>query len=147
MTSVRPFDGRAAAAHHRCVARRVALLPLATVLAVLVLALPAAAHGIATLSATPNPVRSTGTLTIVGHRWPVIEFCSRNVRLTLVSPRRTVPITTLRVGVHGGFRFHWRLRGSNVAPGRWRVVARMRCESGRTGRPVPLVRRVPQRVV
>ena len=33
----------------------------------------------------------------------------------------------------GRFRFRWIPDNKNIAPGRWRLVARMRCESGKDG--------------
>lgn len=105
----------------------------------------AAASG-TTVTATPNPVRASAVVTITGRGWPVIEFCERRVRLTLESAQNAVPIGTVGVGVRGGFRRRWRPSRANAGPGRWRVVARMRCESGNDGSTVPVVRRVALRI-
>jgi hypothetical protein len=37
------------------------------------------------------------------------------------------------VSDHGRFRFEWIPRRAKVGPGRWQLVARMRCESGKDG--------------
>lgn len=105
-----------------------------------------AARG-ASVTASPNPVRASAVVTIRGSGWPVIEFCERRVRLTLESAQNAVTIGTVAVGDRGGFRRRWRPSRSNAGPGRWRVVARMRCESGDDGSPVPVVRRVALRIV
>jgi hypothetical protein len=33
----------------------------------------------------------------------------------------------------GRFSFRWVPKNKNIGPGRWRLVARMRCESGKDG--------------
>lgn len=121
------------------------LLPALLATAVLLAPAAALADG-ATVTATPNPVRDTAVVTIAGRGWPVIEFCSRTVRLTLESSQNSVRIGTVRVTVRGTFSRRWRPSASNAGPGRWRVVARMRCESGDDGSPVPVVRRVALRI-
>lgn len=98
------------------------------------------------LSASPNPVGFGRPLTIAGHGWPVIEFCERKVRLSLRSPQNALPIGTARVGLRGGFRRTWTPRRAEVGAGRWRLVARMRCESGRDGSAVPVVRSLTLRI-
>lgn len=98
------------------------------------------------LSARPNPVSFGRPLTIAGHGWPVIEFCERKVRLSLRSPQNVFTIGTARVGLRGGFRRTWTPRRAEVGAGRWRLVARMRCESGRDGSAVPVVRSLTLRI-
>ena len=99
-----------------------------------------------TLSARPNPVNFGQTVVITGRRWPVIEFCSRNVRLSLRSAQNAFPLGTKRVRLNGRFRFEWVPRKAKVGAGRWRVVARMRCESGKDGSPVPVRRSAALRI-
>jgi hypothetical protein len=123
------------------------VLPL-TLLVVLVLASSAAASSLpgTSLSAAPNPVNFGQTVVITGKRWPVIEFCSRTVRLSLRSAQNAFPLGTKRVRLNGRFRFEWVPRRAKVGAGRWRVVARMRCESGKDGSPVPVRRSAPLRI-
>jgi hypothetical protein len=125
--------------------------PLLTILLVLLglfaASLPAASSQPGpTLSAAPNPVNFGQTVVIKGKRWPVIEFCSRTVRLSLRSAQNAFPLGTKRVRVNGRFRFEWVPRRARVGAGRWRVVARMRCESGKDGSPVPVRRSAPLRI-
>lgn len=97
----------------------------------LVCAAPAAAKQ--SIAASPNPVEFGQTLAVTGKGWPVIEFCSRTVRLSLRSDQNAFRIGLVRVGDHGRFRFEWVPRRTKVGPGRWQLVARMRCESGKDG--------------
>ena len=112
--------------------RRALALALALCLAA---AAPAAARQ--SVSASPNPVHFGETLVVKGKGWPVIEFCSRTVRLSLRSDQNAFRIGTVRVGDRGRFRFEWIPRRAKVGAGRWTLVARMRCESGKDGSPVP----------
>jgi hypothetical protein len=123
------------------------LLPL-TLLVVLMSASSATASSLpgTSLSAAPNPVNFGQTVVITGKRWPVIEFCSRTVRLSLRSAQNAFPLGTKRVRLNGRFRFAWVPRRAKVGAGRWRVVARMRCESGDAGAPVPVRRSAPLRI-
>lgn len=98
------------------------------------------------LSATPNPVAFGRPLTIAGQGWPVIEFCERRVRLSLRSPQNSLALGSARVGLRGGFRRAWTPRRAAIGAGRWRLVARMRCESGRDGSAVPVVRSLTLRI-
>lgn len=99
-------------------------------------AAPAAARQ--SITASPNPVHFGDTLVVKGKGWPVIEFCSRTVRLSLRSDQNAFRIGTVRVGDRGRFRFEWVPRRAKVGVGRWQLVARMRCESGKDGSPVPI---------
>lgn len=106
----------------------------ATLLAGLVLLVASAPAAAAPrLSAQPNPVRFGHQLTIRGQGWPVIEFCRRHVRLSLRSDQNAVVIATARIGDDGRFVKRWTPRRSAVGAGRWRLVARLRCESGKDG--------------
>jgi hypothetical protein len=98
-------------------------------------AAPAAARQ--SISASPNPVHFGQTLVVKGKGWPVIEFCSRTVRLSLRSGQNAFRIGTTRVGDRGRLRFEWIPRRAKVGAGNWTLVARMRCESGKDGSPVP----------
>ena len=118
-------------------------LVLAVVMS-LALAAPAAARQ--SIAASPNPVRYGQTLVVTGKGWPVIEFCSRTVRLSLRSDQNAFRIGTVRVGDRGRFRFNWIPRRTKVGTGRWQLIARMRCESGKDGSPVPTRASVPLRI-
>jgi hypothetical protein len=97
----------------------------------LVCAAPAAAKQ--SITASPNPVEFGQTLVVTGKGWPVIEFCSRTVRLSLRSDQNAFRIGLVRVNDRGRFHFEWIPRRAKVGPGRWQLVARMRCESGKDG--------------
>ncbi|HEY1276665.1 MAG TPA: hypothetical protein VGF25_17270 [Thermoleophilaceae bacterium] len=112
------------------------LMVLGLLLAAAPLATAAAAEARQSVSAAPNPVRFGHTLTIRGKGWPVIEFCSRTVRLSLRSDQNVFRVGSVRTRTNGRFRFEWVPRRSQVGAGRWRLVARMRCESGEDGSPV-----------
>jgi hypothetical protein len=98
------------------------------------------------VSASPNPVSFGETLTVKGRGWPVIEFCSRTVRLSLRSDQNAFRIGADRVGSDGRFRFTWVPRRREVGRGDWTLVARMRCESGEDGSPNPMRATTPLRI-
>ena len=108
-----------------------------TLVALLALAAaPALAEAKQRIVATP-PVVAFGTpLTVRGSGWPVIEFCSRRVRISLRTSQNALRIGTSTVATTGRFKFTWVPRRSKVGAGDWLVVARMRCESGKDGSPV-----------
>ena len=85
------------------------------------------------VAASPNPVGFGERLLVTGKGWPVFELCSRTVRLSLRSDQNAFRIGTDRVGDRGRFRFVWVPRRAVVGAGRWQLVARMRCESGKDG--------------
>jgi hypothetical protein len=112
----------------------------ATALTAAVIASLTAAAGIANGAAggpkvTADPIRvdSNAIQTVRGRNWPVIEFCSRTVRVSVRSAQNSAPIAQRHVSDTGRFRFRWSPQNKNVGPGRWRLVARMRCESGEDG--------------
>jgi hypothetical protein len=109
-------------------------------------AAPATAAGPPFLSARPNPVHLGETVTITGRQWPVIEFCKRRVRLRLESDQNAVLIGFVRIRDNGRFRRHWTPIAGRIGTGRWRIVARLRCESGEDGSPNFVVRRAPLRI-
>jgi hypothetical protein len=92
-----------------------------------------AAPGDPAVTADPVKVHSNAVQTVRGRNWPVIEFCSRTVRVSVRSPQNSVAIAQRHVSDTGRFRFRWSPQNKNVGPGRWRLVARMRCESGKDG--------------
>jgi hypothetical protein len=121
-------------------------LLLLVALAVARLGAPSSAAAKPRVTASPNPVAFGEKLTVKGRGWPVIEFCSRTVRLSLRSDQNAFPIGTDRVGLRGRFRFTWVPRRSEVGRGDWTLVARMRCESGKDGSPVPVRATTPLRI-
>ena len=122
------------------------LLLASSLLAALAAASPADAAAAPRVTATPNPVPFGKTLTVKGRGWPVIEFCSRTVRLSLRSDQNAFHIGTDRVTTRGRFRFTWIPRRDEVGRGDWTLVARMRCESGQDGSPNPVRATTPVRV-
>ena len=125
---------------------RVALIPLAAAgLAVAVPAAPAASPPL--LSVSPRTVHLDDAVTIRGRQWPVIEFCSRRVRLRLESDQNAVLIGFVRIRDNGRFRRSWTPESGEIGPGRWRFVARLRCESGEDGSPNFITRRRSLRIL
>jgi hypothetical protein len=86
-----------------------------------------------TITASPKTVKRTDVQTVRGRGWPVIEFCSRTVRASVRSAQNSVPIAQRHIGDNGRFAFRWVPKNKNVAKGSWRLVVRMRCESGKDG--------------
>ena len=111
------------------------LLPLAAALALLG---AAPAYAKQSISASPNPVHFGEKLVVTGKGWPVIEFCSRTVRLSLRSDQNALHIGSTKVGTRGRFRFEWTPRRAKVGAGRWQLRVRMNCESGKDGSTVPV---------
>jgi hypothetical protein len=105
----------------------------AVVLAGLAIAVPSTAQNSQSITASPKTVKRTDIQTVRGRGWPVIEFCSRTVRVAVRSPQNLVPIAQRRVRTNGRFSFRWVPKNKNVGKGQWRLVARMRCESGKDG--------------
>jgi hypothetical protein len=103
--------------------------------AAVIASLTTAAGAQAARSITADPVRvdQTATQTVRGRDWPVIEFCSRTVRVSVRSAQNSAPIAQRHVSDSGRFSFRWVPKNKNIGPGRWRLVARMRCESGKDG--------------
>jgi hypothetical protein len=96
-------------------------------------AIPATAQAPQRITATPQTVNRAAIQTVRGSNWPVIEFCSRTIRVSVRSDQNSVPIAQRHIGINGRFRFRWIPRNRNVGRGSWRLVARMRCESGKDG--------------
>ena len=93
----------------------------------------AAAQGDPRITADPVVVDSDAIQVVRGRNWPVIEFCSRTIRVSVRSPQNSAPIAQRHVSDTGRFRFRWIPDNKNIGPGRWRLVARMRCESDKDG--------------
>src|SRR4051812_43999462 len=87
---------------------------------------------------SPSNVPFGHTFTVTGKHWPVIEFCSRNVRFSLRKPHHTFHIGNATVSRHGRFTFTYKVKKSIVVPGKWRVRANLACESGQDGSPNPV---------
>jgi hypothetical protein len=116
---------------------------LAAALAV-VAAVPAAAAP--QIDVAPRVVDRDETQTVKGRGWPVIEFCEREVVILLKSDQNRVRLGDARVRRSGRFRFEWNAEDENVGSGRWRLVVRMKCESGNDGSPNFVRRRAAIRV-
>jgi len=113
------------------VTRLIAPLALAALLA----AAPAAAAA-PRISVSPATIDRDETQTVTGRGWPVIEFCERKVTVKLKSAQNRARLGTARVRRSGRFTFTWNAEDANVGSGHWRLVVRMRCESGEDGSPV-----------
>jgi len=98
-----------------------------------VLAAPADAAAAQSISAAPQTVARNAIQTVHGRGWPVIEFCSRTVRVSVRSAQNAAPIAQRHIGDNGRFTFRWIPKNKNVGRGAWTLVARMRCESGKDG--------------
>ena len=98
------------------------------------------------LSASPNPISFGQTQTITGKRWPVIEFCKQRVRLTLQSAQNEYFVGHALIKSNGRFVRRWVPKRSNVGAGRWKLTARLRCESGKDGSTVFVRRSVNIRI-
>jgi hypothetical protein len=99
------------------------------------------------VTAQPNPVHLGHAVTIRGREWPVIEFCTRRVRLRLESAQNAVLIGFVHVRDNGRFLRHYTPMAGHVGTGRWRVVARLRCESGQDGSANFIIRRAGLRIL
>ena len=126
--------------------RRLALIPLAA--AALAMAVPTApAASPPLLSVSPRTVAVADPVTIRGREWPVIEFCRRRVRLRLESDQNAVLIGFVRIRDNGRFKRRWTPESGEIGPGRWRIAARLRCESGQDGSPNFITRRRKLRIL
>jgi hypothetical protein len=105
----------------------------AVVLAGFAVAVTPMADAAQTITATPKTISTADVQTVRGRGWPVIEFCSRTVRVLVRSAQNSAPIAQRHVRANGRFSFRWIPQNKNIGPGHWRLVARMRCESGKDG--------------
>jgi len=126
--------------------RKLALIPLAAMAA---FAAPATAApaGPPFLKVTPNRIHLGETTTITGRQWPVIEFCKRRVRLRLESDQNAVLIGFTRIKDNGRFTRNFTPKKGKIGAGHWRVVARLRCESGEDGSPNFVTRKRTLRIL
>ena len=79
-----------------------------------------AAPGDPRVTADPIRVDRTDVRTVRGRGLPVIEFCSRTVRIFVVSAQNSAPIAQRHVSDRGHFSFRWIPKNKNIGPGRWR---------------------------
>jgi hypothetical protein len=109
--------------------------PVAALTAVVLLCLTCATTAAAAqrITAAPQTIKRTDTQTVRGRGWPVIEFCSRTVRVSVRSAQNSAPIAQRHIRDTGRFTFRWIPKNKNIGKGTWRLVARMRCESGKDG--------------
>jgi hypothetical protein len=112
--------------------RPIAALTAAVIAGVAIAATPTA-QAAQTITATPKTIKTTDIQTVRGRGWPVIEFCSRTVRVFVKSAQNSAPIAQRHIGANGRFSFRWIPKNKNIGKGSWRLVARMRCESGKDG--------------
>jgi hypothetical protein len=105
----------------------------AVVLVGIALAVPPVADAVQTITASPKTIKRTDVQTVRGRGWPVIEFCSRTVRVFVRSAQNSAPIAQRHIRDTGRFTFRWIPKNKNIGKGSWRLVARMRCESGKDG--------------
>ena len=114
-----------------------AAAPLTVALLAAPLAAAAApAQAAPSVSAAPKPIAFGEILTITGKGWPVIEVLQPDGPPVAQEPAERVPD---RHRPHAPRRAHpapLDPRRSEVGAGQWRLVARMRCESGNDGSPI-----------
>jgi hypothetical protein len=96
-------------------------------------AVPATAAAAQHITASPKTVKRNEIQTVRGAGWPVIEFCSRTIRVSVRSDQNAAPIAQRHIRDDGRFTFRWIPRNKNIGRGDWTLVARMRCESGKDG--------------
>ncbi len=113
----------------------------AAVIAGIAAAVPAAATAAPRITAAPQTIDRADVQTVRSFDWPVIEFCSRTIRVSARSAQNSAPIAQRHIRDTGRFTVRWIPRNKNIGPGSWRLVARMRCESGKDGSTIFLTRR------
>ena len=69
----------------------------------------------------PARVDANEIQTVRGRNWPVIEFCSRTIRVSVRSAQNSAPIAQRRVSDTDRFRFHWVPQNKKSVPvaGAW----------------------------
>src|SRR4051794_5787325 len=115
--------------------RRFAVISALGLCLVLGFAVAAPAASPPILKVTARTVHLGHTVTIKGSQWPVIEFCKRSVRLRLESAQNAVLIGFAPISDGGHFTRHFTPQQGKIGTGTWKVVARLRCESGEDGSP------------
>jgi len=113
--------------------RRTSALTAVVIAGAAAAAAPTAAQAPQRITATPQTVNRAAIQTVRGRNWPVIEFCSRTIRVSVRSAQNSAPIAQRHIRDNGRFTFRWVPRNKNIGRGNWRLVARMRCESGKDG--------------
>jgi hypothetical protein len=103
------------------------------VLGAAVFAVPAGAAAAQRITASPKAVNRNAIQTVRGAGWPVIEFCSRTIRVSVRSAPNAAPIAQRHIKDNGRFTLRWIPKNKNIGRGDWTLVARMRCESGKDG--------------
>ena len=98
------------------------------------------------IDVSPRTVDRDQTQVVKGRGWPVIEFCKRRIVVKLKTAQNRARLGSARVRRSGRFRFEWTADAANVGSGRWRLVARLRCESGDDGSAVFVRRSVRIRI-
>jgi hypothetical protein len=93
----------------------------------------AAAPARQTITVRPRVVGFGEDQIVRGRHWVVFENCQRRVRVRLRSGQNSFKIGHAHVRRSGRFRFEWTPRRARVGAGRWRVVVRQKCESGKDG--------------
>jgi hypothetical protein len=114
-------------------------MSIVLVLGLAVPAAPAAARS--TVTASPASVAFGQALTIKGVGWPRIEFCRKTVAVALESAQNKFRIGRPRVGDNGRWTLRYVPRRAKVGAGRWRVLAKLQCESGKDGHFIYVTRR------
>jgi hypothetical protein len=99
------------------------------------------------LTVEPNRVHLGDQVVIRGREWPVNEFCRTKVRLRLESDQNAVLLGFTPIRDNGRFRRTFTPRRGKIGTGKWRIVARQRCESGEDGSAVFVTRRKPLRIL
>jgi hypothetical protein len=127
--------------------RRLAVIFALAACFVLAFAVTAPAAGPPFLKVTPKTVHLNHTVTITGSQWPVIEFCKRKVRLRLESAQNAVLIGFSHIKDNGRFTRHFTPKSGKIGPGKWKVVARLRCESGEDGSANFITRRTSLKIL
>jgi hypothetical protein len=109
------------------------LIPLVTAAAIVAVPATAASAAAPFLKVAPKRIHLGETTVITGRQWPVIEFCKRRVRLRLESDQNAVLIGFSHISDNGRFTRNFTPKKGKIGAGHWRVVARLRCESGEDG--------------
>jgi hypothetical protein len=102
-------------------------------------AAPAAARS--TVTASPASVAFGQVLTIRGAGWPRNEFCRKTVAVALESVQNKFRIGRVGVADTGRWTLRYTPRRAKVGAGRWRVLAKLQCESGKDGHFIYVTRR------
>jgi hypothetical protein len=116
--------------------RRIAAIVLAAAL----LAAGAASAATPKVTLTPASGKAGTRIVVRGVGWAQIEFCKPRVILAV----NDVVFARALLDDHGRFAVRWRI--PDFAPGKHRVFATQRCESGKDGSPRPVTRHVELRV-